>query len=497
MAHDVFISHAAEDKTAADMLCAMLEQQGVRCWVAPRDVQPGTDWRSAILAAIRSSRAMVLVFSEHANESRHVNREVDCAIEAGIPVVPFRTQDVAPRGALEYSLYGVHWLDAMTPPIDAHMKRLAALLVAMLSGDSRATATLAGSPRKSTLGLADSPDDGSGKTDAADPRRWQRWLALGLGLMAVAVAINVWTFTHKPAPVASAAEPPAPIVPSTQTAPPIAPALNSEAPPPADITAPTSAPVVPADAIMFPGAQGEIFLEVDPSHADDFEAVWKKLVDGLQRSTSADYQTAGRGFVLAKTLNAGKPLYVAYIDPVIRGMNYQPGYLLSNSGAFEPSELDGLYKRITDGVATLRPVPLERINLVPAESTAVDQSPAMGMREAKDAFAFSTDQAQIIWQLKPGKRAEFEAAWRTIIAGLLKSPNERVRQAALSIVAFRTPLETAVIFRMDHPIKGVSYDPGQLMFYAGTFARPDLDDLVAEIRAVTDAVTPWPLSAIR
>jgi len=41
MAHDVFISHSAQDKAIADAVCAALENAAVRCWVAPRDVQPG------------------------------------------------------------------------------------------------------------------------------------------------------------------------------------------------------------------------------------------------------------------------------------------------------------------------------------------------------------------------------------------------------------------------------------------------------------------------
>ena len=38
VAHDVFISYAHEDKPMADALCATLEQNGLRCWIAPRDV---------------------------------------------------------------------------------------------------------------------------------------------------------------------------------------------------------------------------------------------------------------------------------------------------------------------------------------------------------------------------------------------------------------------------------------------------------------------------
>jgi hypothetical protein len=41
MAYDAFISTAQEDKPTADAACAMLEANGVKCWIAPRDITPG------------------------------------------------------------------------------------------------------------------------------------------------------------------------------------------------------------------------------------------------------------------------------------------------------------------------------------------------------------------------------------------------------------------------------------------------------------------------
>ena len=60
---DIFISHASQDKNIVDSACAVLEQHGLKCWVAPRDILPGVNWAEAILAAIGSSRVMLLVFS--------------------------------------------------------------------------------------------------------------------------------------------------------------------------------------------------------------------------------------------------------------------------------------------------------------------------------------------------------------------------------------------------------------------------------------------------
>ena len=40
----------------------MLESNGVRCWIAPRDVTPGMEWSECIIDAIEECRVMVLVF---------------------------------------------------------------------------------------------------------------------------------------------------------------------------------------------------------------------------------------------------------------------------------------------------------------------------------------------------------------------------------------------------------------------------------------------------
>jgi hypothetical protein len=52
MAHDVFISHSSKDKLAADAACAVLEGEGIRCWIAPRDITPGAEWSASIIDAI-------------------------------------------------------------------------------------------------------------------------------------------------------------------------------------------------------------------------------------------------------------------------------------------------------------------------------------------------------------------------------------------------------------------------------------------------------------
>ncbi|MBV8226902.1 MAG: toll/interleukin-1 receptor domain-containing protein [Verrucomicrobia bacterium] len=52
MSHDVFISHSSADKRAADAACALLETRGIKCWIAPRDIRPGSDWGELLSCCI-------------------------------------------------------------------------------------------------------------------------------------------------------------------------------------------------------------------------------------------------------------------------------------------------------------------------------------------------------------------------------------------------------------------------------------------------------------
>lgn len=125
MAHDVFISHSSIDKPIADAACAMLEAHGIRCWIAPRDILPGMGWGEAIIDGINESKVMVLVFSSNANKSAQITNEVERAVHKGLPIIPFRVEDITPSKSLEFFISTPHWLDALSPPLEQHLGRLA------------------------------------------------------------------------------------------------------------------------------------------------------------------------------------------------------------------------------------------------------------------------------------------------------------------------------------------------------------------------------------
>jgi len=126
MEHLAFISYSHEDKAAADTVCAGLEAHGVACWIAPRDVEAGTDYPTAIMGAIRMCRVMVVLFSANSNKSRHVLKEVERAVRYDIPVVPLRIAEVALSDAMEYFLSTPHWFDAFEADLEQYMQPLAA-----------------------------------------------------------------------------------------------------------------------------------------------------------------------------------------------------------------------------------------------------------------------------------------------------------------------------------------------------------------------------------
>lgn len=84
----------------------------------------GENWGEAIIDAITESKVMVIIFSENANTSQQVMREVERAVFKNIPIIPLRIQDVVPTKSMEYFLSTPHWLDALDDDTEKHISEL-------------------------------------------------------------------------------------------------------------------------------------------------------------------------------------------------------------------------------------------------------------------------------------------------------------------------------------------------------------------------------------
>jgi hypothetical protein len=109
--YDIFISHATSDTGIAKELLDAFEGRGFRCWLASRDSLPGEDYEQEIVSAIESSCAILLVFSQSSNESRHVHREIVLADNEGKTIFPLRIESAEPTGKMRYQLAGRQRID--------------------------------------------------------------------------------------------------------------------------------------------------------------------------------------------------------------------------------------------------------------------------------------------------------------------------------------------------------------------------------------------------
>ena len=140
----VFISYATSDRKEALALCEAIERRGVKCWIACRDVRPGENYQEAIVKAIRAARAMVLVFSDRANNSDEIKKEMSLVSRFHVPMLALRIEDVEPSDAFAYELATRQWIDLFEDwdkSIDALIER-----VEQLAGDDVDGAESAESP---------------------------------------------------------------------------------------------------------------------------------------------------------------------------------------------------------------------------------------------------------------------------------------------------------------------------------------------------------------
>ena len=228
---DIFVSYASQDRDVAFRIVGFLEQQGITCWVAPRDVPPGVEYGQAIISGIEQSRALVLILSDQSNDSMFVRKEVERAVSKTKPVLPVRIREVTPSGSLEFFISSAQWVDAWKSPMEQHLLPLVGAIKAIgQPGAVPVRSAPLPPPRRSSMPL---------------------WVSMALATVLTAAAGAWWYASSAPATTAPAATAP----PAAAPAPAPAPTASSIAPPAASPPAalPTAAPAAPvATAVPAP-----------------------------------------------------------------------------------------------------------------------------------------------------------------------------------------------------------------------------------------------------
>ncbi len=130
MNHDVFISYSSKNNTTAQAICRELEQNGIRCWIAPRDIPMGAKYASVIAQAIKSCRVTVLVFSKMSVLSPWVEKEINLALSNRKVIIPYKIDSTSLEDYDEFYLMlnNVQSIDAY-PDSYSHLADLVHVVV--------------------------------------------------------------------------------------------------------------------------------------------------------------------------------------------------------------------------------------------------------------------------------------------------------------------------------------------------------------------------------
>ncbi len=121
MTKRIFVSYSSPDAAKANLIREALEDHDISCWIAPRDLSAGTQWGAGIVQAIQACEAVVVVFSDAANRSPQVAREMELAVSNRKPLIPIRVADAMPTDDMQYFLGVSHWFNAFAMPIEAYL----------------------------------------------------------------------------------------------------------------------------------------------------------------------------------------------------------------------------------------------------------------------------------------------------------------------------------------------------------------------------------------
>jgi TolB-like protein len=182
----VFISYASPDAEVAQKVCAALEAADLTCWIAPRDVLPGTLYADGIVRAIDESGILVLILSKDAVGSPHVGRELERAASKRHPIVALRIDTAPLTPAFEYFLNQSQWIEAGTGGTDGAISRLVEAVGRHLS------------PGTAPASIHTPPIHSAAPKLAASRRGWiiAAVVALGLGGAYVLVG-KAWLAKHE------------------------------------------------------------------------------------------------------------------------------------------------------------------------------------------------------------------------------------------------------------------------------------------------------------
>ena len=108
---DVFISYASPNFDTAIEIRDYLEENGLKCWMAPRNITAGRHWTEDIMLGIIASKILVLVYSIDSQKSKYVKSELQNAMKYNKTILTYNTDITIPKGEMEQLIGSRQWLE--------------------------------------------------------------------------------------------------------------------------------------------------------------------------------------------------------------------------------------------------------------------------------------------------------------------------------------------------------------------------------------------------
>ena len=130
------MSYSRKDADFVEQLNRGLSAYGYHAWVDTSDIHRSGDdrWRTSIVAAIRHSKAMILVLSPDSTSSTNVLRELSVAADTHIRLIPIVCRKCEIPEGFVYELAGIQRIDFTTLDFNDGVQQLVERLG--LSSDS-------------------------------------------------------------------------------------------------------------------------------------------------------------------------------------------------------------------------------------------------------------------------------------------------------------------------------------------------------------------------
>ena len=106
-----YISYSTKDIAIANNVCKVLEDNDLKCWIAPRDINPGLNYSDEIMNGIASSKILVCILSKSSQQSHFVLNEIDMAVSRKKPILVYKIDESSLDG-MEFILMGAQFIDA-------------------------------------------------------------------------------------------------------------------------------------------------------------------------------------------------------------------------------------------------------------------------------------------------------------------------------------------------------------------------------------------------